>query len=115
MERELYKVDASGKTLGRLASDIASHLIGKHKPSFQSHLDVGDIVEVENASQMVITGKKLDQKNYYRHSLHPGGIKETPMSKLFVESPAKVLELAVSRMLPRNKHRVERLKRLTIK
>ena len=115
MERTTYKVDAAGQTLGRLATDIAQHLIGKHKPEFQSHLDVGDIVEVENVEKLVVTGKKPSQKKYYSHSLHPGGLKEMPMDKLLEENPAKVLELAVSRMLPKNKHRVARLNRLMIK
>ena len=114
MERDTYKVDAAGKVLGRMATDIATHLIGKHKPSYQAHIDAGDVVEVVNIADVKITGKKLEQKKYYRHSNHPGGLKEKVMGKLFDENPAKVLEFAVSRMLPKNKHRVERLKRLKI-
>lgn len=112
--REVYKVDAAGQILGRLASDIAIHLIGKHKPSFQPHLDDGDIVEVTNIKDIKITGKKLDQKKYYHHSNYPGGLKEEVMGEVFATDPARVLKLAVSRMLPKNKHRVERLKRLKI-
>ncbi len=115
MQRSLYTVDAAGKSLGRLASDIAHHLMGKHKPEFQSHMDVGDIVEVSNVAQIVVTGKKLEQKSYFHHSLHPGGIKERGMAKLFSEKPEEVLQLAVARMLPKNKLRTERLKRLQIK
>ena len=114
MQRDTYKVDAAGQVLGRLATDIATRLIGKHKPSFRPHIDAGDIVIVENVKDMKITGKKLDQKNYYRHSGFPGGVKTKPMDELFEENPAKVLEFAVSRMLPKNKHRMERLKRLKI-
>jgi len=114
MQREIYKVDAAEQTLGRLASDIAKHLIGKHKPSFQSHIDVGDIVEVTNIKDVKITGKKLEQKKYFRHSGFPGGIKTKVMGEIFEEKPSEVLKMAVSRMLPKNKHRVERLKRLKI-
>ncbi len=114
MERQTYKVDAAGQVLGRLAADIAAHLIGKHKVTFQSHIDGGDVVEVTNVRDMKITGRKLDQKTYYSHSGYPGGIKHKNMGDLFDENPAKVLEMAVSRMLPKNKHRTERLKRLKI-
>lgn len=115
MQRDTYIVDAAGKSLGRLATDIATHLIGKHKPSYQPHIDAGDIVEVENADQIVVTGKKLDQVSYYSHSGYPGGIKEKNMGKLFNENPGSVLRLAVSRMLPKNKHRSNRMQRLIIK
>ncbi len=114
MQRETYKVDAEGQVLGRLATDIATHLIGKYKPSWRAHIDAGDTVIVENVGMMKITGKKLEQKKYFRHSGFPGGIKTKGMDVLFEENPAKVLELAVSRMLPKNKHRDERLKRLKI-
>lgn len=113
--RETYSIDAEGKVLGRLATDIAMHLIGKHRPDFQKHLDLGDNIEVQNVDKMVITGKKLDHNSYYRHSGFPGGIKEMPMKKLMDQNPAEVLRFAVSRMLPKNKHRVERMKRLNIK
>lgn len=112
--RDVYKVDAAGKAIGRIATDIAQHLIGKHKPSFQPHLDIGDIVEVTNVAQVKITGKKMEQKEYFRHSGYPGGIKSKTLEELFEENPAYVLEAAVSRMLPKNKHRKERLKRLKI-
>ena len=114
IQRDVYKVDAAGKAPGRLATDIATHLIGKHKPEFQSHLDIGDIVEVSNVTKLSFTGKKLEQKPYYHHTGYPGGIKSKTMGKIFEENPAKLLELVVSRMLPKNKHRKERLKRLKI-
>lgn len=114
MQRDTYKVDATDKVLGRLATDIAIHLIGKHKPSFESHIDAGDDVIIENIKDIKITGKKMDQKIYYHHSNHPGGLKQKVMKEVFEEDPAEVLRYAVSRMLPKNKHRVERLKRLKI-
>lgn len=114
IKREIYKVDATDQVLGRMAVDIATHLIGKHRPNYQPHIDSGDIVEVENVVKMKVTGKKMEQKKYYRHSGYPGGIKEKTMEVMFNENPAKVLEAAVSRMLPKTKHRTERLKRLKI-
>ena len=114
MNRDTYKVDATNLVLGRVASDIAHHLIGKHKTTFQSHIDGGDVVMVTNVDKLKITGRKLDQKTYYHHSGYPGGIKEKNMGDLFAQNPAEVLKKAVSRMLPKNKHRTERLKRLMI-
>ena len=113
-KRDIYKVDATDQILGRFAVDIANHLIGKHKPDYQAHIDSGDIVEVTNIDKIKVTGKKMDQKKYFRHSGFPGGIKEKTMKVMFNESPAKVLEAAVSRMLPKTKHRTERMKRLKI-
>ena len=86
--RDTYKVDAAGKPLGRIASDIAFHLIGKHKPSYQPHIDAGDVVVVENVAQVGISGNKLDQKKYHRHSGYPGGLKTKTMRVLFEENPA---------------------------
>lgn len=113
--RETYKVDAAGQPLGRLATDIATHLIGKHRADYAPNKDLGDIVEVENAGQMTFSGRnKMEQKTYYRHSGWPGGLKEKSLRVMFEESPAKVLQAAVSRMLPKNKLRKERLSRLKI-
>ncbi|MBU0614000.1 50S ribosomal protein L13 [Patescibacteria group bacterium] len=114
MQREIYKIDATDKSLGRIATDIAMHLMGKHKPDFQSNIDSGDFVEVENIAKVKITGKKLDQKEYYHHTFFPGGLKTMPMRKLFEKDPAEVLRKSVSRMLPKTKHRTERIKRLKI-
>lgn len=114
MQRNTYTIDATDKVLGRLATDIAMHLMGKHLPSYQAHIDAGDVVIVENVAKMKITGKKLDQKVYRRHSGYPGGLKEKPMSRLMEESPEEVLKAAVSRMLPKNKLRNPRLNRLKI-
>lgn len=114
VKRDTYKVDATDQALGRLASDIAQHLIGKHKVEFQSHLDVGDIVEVENVAKIKMTGNKFTKKEYHHHTGYPGGIKTKTMEEIYNQNPAKLLEMAVSRMLPKNKHRTERLKRLKI-
>ncbi len=112
--RDVYKVDATDQILGRFASDIAIHLIGKHKPNWQKHVDSGDVVEVSNVGKIALSGQKIDQKVYHRHSGFPGGIKEMPLRKAFEKNPSWVLKMAVSRMLPKNKHRTERLKRLKI-
>ncbi|MBT4857371.1 50S ribosomal protein L13 [Candidatus Uhrbacteria bacterium] len=114
MDRKLYKIDATDKVLGRLATDIAWHLMGKHRADYQAHIDSGDVIEVSNVSKIKITGKKLDQKEYYHHSQYPGGLKTRKMSVLMETNPAEVLRLAVSRMLPKTKHRTNRLKRLNI-
>jgi len=112
--RKLHKIDATGKVLGRLASEIAVLLRGKHKTDFQPHQDRGDIVEVKNVGQMKITGKKIEQKKYYRHSGYPGGIKEEKLKDLIKENPAKVLHNAVFHMLPVNRLRAKMIKRLRI-
>lgn len=113
-KRALYRLDARGKIVGRLASEIATHLIGKHKADFDSHLDEGDQVEVVHASEMVWTGKKMEQKVYYRHSTYPHGLKATTLKGAWEKDPARVLRQAVSRMLPKNSWREVRLKRLII-
>lgn len=103
IERRWYVVDAQGKTLGRLASEIARILMGKHKPYYSPHLDCGDYVVVVNAAQVRVTGRKLREKMYYRHSLYPGGLKEIPLYRMLEKHPTRVLELAVRRMLPQNR------------
>lgn len=113
-KKNIYIVDAKGKAVGRIAADIAVHLIGKHKPSFQSHLDEGDFIEVIHAAGMILTGKKMDQKSYYHHSMYPHGLKTTSVKQVWQKDPAEVLRRAVSRMLPKNSWRKERMKRLTI-
>ena len=114
MERKTHTIDASGKVLGRLATQIAVLLRGKHKPTFVPYKDEGDSVVVKNIKNLKFTGKKLEQKKYYRYSGYPGGLKETPLKKLFTEKPAEVLKKAVWGMLPRNKLRKEMIKRLKI-
>lgn len=114
MERETHTIDAAGKVLGRLATEIAVLLRGKHKTNFQPNKDIGDFVIAKNVDKMKITGKKLEQKKYYRHSGYLGHLKEIPLKKVFVETPAKVLKKAVYGMLPKNKLRPEQIKRLKI-
>lgn len=101
IERKWYVVDAEGKTLGRLASEIARVLRGKHKPIFTPHLDTGDYVIVINAEKVKVTGKKLDQKIYYHHSEYVGGMKETTLKEMLANKPERVVELAVKGMLPK--------------
>jgi len=114
VQRDWYLVDATGKTLGRLASEIAKILIGKHKPTYTPHVDGGDFVVVVNAEKIHATGKKLDKKIYYRHTLYPGGLKETTLRKMLQEKPEEVIRLAVRGMLPKNKLRDRRIKRLKV-
>lgn len=111
-ERKTYTIDASGKILGRLASEITILLRGKHKPSFQPNEDAGDFVIVKNVSEIRVTGKKMEQKKYYHHSGYMGGLKEISLKELFAKDPAQVLRIAVSKMLPRNKLRRKQIKRL---
>lgn len=105
-------IDAKGKILGRLASEIAILLRGKHKPNFVPYKDMGDFVIVKNVDKLKFTGKKLEQKKYYRHSGYPGGLKEIPLKKLFQQRPQQVLRKAVWGMLPKNKLRKKQIKRL---
>ena len=114
IKREIQKIDATGISLGRLATQIAMILQGKNKPEYQPHLDNGDMVVVSNISKVKITGKKLEQKKYYRHSGYPGGLKETKMQDLFEKNPAEILKKAVFSMLPKNRVRANMIKRLKI-
>lgn len=102
IEHKWYVVDASGKVLGRLASQIAKYLRGKHKPEYTPHADAGDYIIVLNASQVAVTGNKEQDKIYYTHSGYPGGIKETTFEKLKAKDPVQIIELAVKGMLPKN-------------
>jgi large subunit ribosomal protein L13 len=97
-----FLVDAKGKTLGRLASQIATRLKGKHKPEYTPHVDTGDYIVVLNAKDLKVTGNKAEDKIYYRHSGYPGGLKEESFEKLMARQPIRVLELAVKGMLPKN-------------
>jgi len=103
IEREWYLVDAEGQTLGRLATQIADRLRGKGKPQFTPHVDTGDFVIVINAEKITVTGKKLDEKIYYRHSGYPGGLRERSLREQLERRPAEVLRLAVKGMLPRTR------------
>ena len=101
IERKWYVVDATGHTLGRLSSEIASILRGKNKPTFTPHIDTGDYVVVVNADKIKVTGKKLDQKIYYHHSDYVGGMKEATLREKLDKKPEQVIELAVKGMLPK--------------
>ncbi len=101
VERKWYVVDATGYTLGRLASEVAKVLRGKNKPVFTPHIDTGDYVVIVNAEKIKVTGKKLDQKIYYHHSEYVGGMKETTLREMLAKKPEKVVELAVKGMLPK--------------
>ena len=102
IERKWLVIDASGLTLGRLATEVARLLRGKHKPTYTPFIDTGDYVIVVNASRIVLTGKKLDEKKYRYHTGYPGGLKETDYRTLMAKKPEKALELAVKGMLPKN-------------
>ena len=101
IERKWFVVDAEGKTLGRLATEITRILRGKHKPIFTPYLDTGDYVIVVNAEKVKVTGKKLDQKIYYHHSGYVGGMKETTLKEMLAKKPERVMEHAVKGMLPK--------------
>jgi len=102
IERTWYVVDATDQTLGRLATRIASILKGKHKPIYTPHMDVGDFVIVVNADKVHVTGRKMEQKVYYRHSGYPGGLSEISLRDQLVKHPTRVVERAVWGMLPKN-------------
>lgn len=102
VERKWYVVDATDLPLGRLASEVAKVLRGKHKPTFTPFVDTGDFVIVINADKVALTGKKWEKKIYYHHSLYPGGLKQTPYNKLRAKEPELVIEKAVKGMLPKN-------------
>ena len=112
--KKWYVVDASGKTLGRLASRIAIVLMGKHKPEYTPHVDTGDYVIVVNADKVVLTGKKLDQKFYYRHSGYPGGLKMISARQMLQKHPERLIYLAVRRMLPKTALGRKMLKKLKV-
>lgn len=112
--REWFIVDAAGLTLGRLATAVAERLTGKHKPMYTAHIDCGDNVVIINAAQVKVTGNKLADKKYYRHSGYPGGIKETSLEELMRTAPQRAIEYAVKGMLPKNRLQAERLKRLKV-
>jgi large subunit ribosomal protein L13 len=114
VNREWYVVDAEGQTLGRLASQIAAVLRGKHKPEFSPAVDVGDFVVVVNAEKIVVTGRKAQQKKYYRHSGYPGGLSEISLADQLERHPTRVLKSAVRGMLPRNRLGRKMFKKLKV-
>ena len=109
-----FVIDANGVVLGRLATKVARMLIGKDKPSYTPHLDCGDHIVVVNAEKVKLTGNKIDQKIYRRHSGYPGGLKETPIRRMLERRPEEVVREAVLGMLPKNKLRARRAKKLRV-
>ena len=114
IQRQWYVVDAQGQTLGRLASRIAPILKGKHKPTYTPHLDCGDYVIVVNVDKVRVTGRKLDQKIYYHHTLYPGGIKSISLRDQLAQHPDRVLLAAVKGMLPKNRLGRQMIKKLKL-
>lgn len=113
-QRDYHNIDATGKAVGRLATQISTLLRGKDRPDFEKHIENGSNVVVQHAAQMTFSGKKIGQKEYYHYSGYPGGLKRTGMQKLFNDKPEEVLRRAVWNMLPKNKLRAKMIKRLTI-
>lgn len=101
VKRDWFVIDASGQTLGRLATEIARRLRGKHKPEYTPHVDTGDYIVVINAGQVAVTGNKAQAKQYYHHTGYPGGLKSISFEKLVVAKPEKPIEIAVKGMLPK--------------
>jgi large subunit ribosomal protein L13 len=113
-EREWLVVDANGKTLGRLATQLADALRGKRKPEYTPHCDVGDFVIVVNAEKIAVTGKKREEKRYYRHSGYPGGLRSRTLNDMLERRPEEVIRLAVKGMLPRNRLARAQLRKLKV-
>jgi len=114
VERKWYLVDAEGKTLGRLATEVATILRGKHKPEFTPFVDTGDFVILVNAEKIALTGKKLDQKFHTYHTGHPGGLKQIPFRKMLQDKPEEVLYNSIKGMLPKNRLGRQMLKKLKV-
>ncbi|MEK7139149.1 MAG: 50S ribosomal protein L13, partial [Patescibacteria group bacterium] len=111
--RVIHQLDAADQVSGRLATQIAKLLMGKHKPDYSPQTDCGDFVVVSHAAELKFTGKKLDQKEYIRHTGHPGGIRRTPVATVMATKPALVIEKAVYNMLPKNRLRAKMMARLS--
>ncbi len=114
IKRDWHEIDLAGRTLGRVATEIASLLIGKHKPEYTPHLDCGDYVVALNSSKIKVSGKKRENKIYNRHTGYMGGLKSINFDKLMKKDSRQVIKLAVKNMLPKNKLRKQRLKRLKV-
>ncbi|MFA5210945.1 MAG: 50S ribosomal protein L13 [Patescibacteria group bacterium] len=115
IKRAKIELDAMDQSVGRVATKAASFLSGKNKPDYERYIDNGDFVTIINAGKVKFTGKKLVQKDYYKHTMHPGGLKKTSMKKVFDADPREVMKKAIYGMLPKNNMREEMMKRLTIK
>ncbi|MBE2200988.1 MAG: 50S ribosomal protein L13 [Anaerolinea sp.] len=114
VERRWYVVDAEGKTLGRLSSQVATILRGKHKPIYSPSVDCGDFVVIVNADKIAVTGRRMEQKMYYRHSGYPGGLRELTLRQQLEKHPTRPIELAVKGMLPKNRLGRKMIKKLKI-
>lgn len=114
IERKWHVMDASGRTLGKLATEAARLLMGKHKPTFSPNLDTGDNVVVINAEKIQVTGNKLKQKQYYRHSDYPGGFRSTSLEKMMQDDPTRVIEHAIKGMLPHTRLGAQMRKKLRV-
>ena len=114
IKRQWHVIDASGKVLGRLATQVASLLMGKHKPIFSRNLDTGDFVVIINADKVRVTGNKAEQKLYYRHSGYPGGLKSISLGRMMQTKPTRVIEQAVKGMLPHNRLGASMMKKLRV-
>jgi large subunit ribosomal protein L13 len=114
VERKWHVVDAEGKHLGRLASEVATLLRGKHKPQYTPHVDTGDFVVVVNAEKVAVTGRKAEQKVYRRHTGYPGGLRETPYEVMLERKPTEVLRKAVHGMMPKTRLGRQQLKKLKL-
>ena len=112
--RNWYEIDAEGKILGKIAAEIAVRLMGKHKPSYTPHVDGGDYVVVINADKFAVTGNKMLDKKYYRHSGYPGGLKVRNLEEMLEKKPTEIIRKAVERMLPKNKLGNQMINRLKI-
>lgn len=114
VRRDWYVVDAAGKTLGRLSSEVASRLRGKHKPEYTPHVDTGDYIVVVNAEKIAVTGKKTTDKMYHKHTGYIGGLKTISFEKLVVKAPEQIIEIAVKGMLPKGPLGREMFKKLKV-
>ncbi len=114
IKRNWHMIDVKDEVLGRMSTGIVKLLMGKHKPTYSDHMDMGDYVVVINAQKVRVTGSKRKQKVYQKHSGYPGGFKEISFEKMITEHPERVIELAVSRMLPNNRLRDKRMRRLKV-
>lgn len=114
MKRAVHTIDAAGRSLGRVATEAALHLMGKHRPTYRPNADEGDAVKVLNASKIKWTGKKLEQKEYKWSTMYLGGLKTKRVSEVFARDPGEVVRRAVSNMLPKNTFRTARLNRLSV-
>jgi large subunit ribosomal protein L13 len=114
VKRNWHEVNADGKVVGRLATEVVKFLMGKHKPTYSAHMDSGDFVVVTNAEKITVTGNKKKNKVYYKHSQYPGGLREIKLSKMLDERSEWVIKMAIRRMLPDNRLRDKRLARLKI-